>query len=183
VHAAIETPFDWNDQALADPRILVVGPKGSGKRQYLASLPYAQINWENRENIIGVVPAGAATGSSSPPHRPAAVIVSGACADPLSASSDGYFRKSMANFGNPAEFSPYAQIRVGLPPVLSIHATHDEYCSHDDMVRFVARYQESSNEATLVSVDGASHFFGFYHEPGKAQMRAAIAAAFERWGW
>lgn len=61
MNGAIETPFDWTDQALADPRILVVGPKGSGKRQYLASLPYAQINWESRENILGVVPAGPST--------------------------------------------------------------------------------------------------------------------------
>lgn len=59
--AGIETPFDWADQALAHPRILVIGPKGAGKRQYLASLPYAPVNWESRDNIIGVVPAGADT--------------------------------------------------------------------------------------------------------------------------
>jgi hypothetical protein len=61
MNGTVETPFDWTDQALADPKILVIGPKGSGKRQYLASLPYAQINWESRENTIGVVPAGAAS--------------------------------------------------------------------------------------------------------------------------
>ena len=29
----------------------------------------------------------------------------------------------------PGQFSPFAQIRMGLPPVLSIHATPDEFCS------------------------------------------------------
>jgi hypothetical protein len=60
-NAGIDTPFDWSDEALAHPAIVVIGAKGSGKRQYLASLPYAPINWEGRGDIIGVVPAGAGT--------------------------------------------------------------------------------------------------------------------------
>lgn len=123
----------------------------------------------------GVSPAGLA--------RPAAAIVSGACADPLSASSDGYFRKAMSKAGDPADFSPFAQLRSGLPPVLAVHGTRDEYCSHDDMARFVDRSRALGNEATLVSVDGASHFFGFYHQEGQRQQRAAIDAALARWGW
>jgi hypothetical protein len=61
VHAGLETPFDWIDQALSHPKIFVIGANGSGKRQYLASLPYARINWDIREDIVGVVPAGADT--------------------------------------------------------------------------------------------------------------------------
>jgi acetyl esterase len=116
-------------------------------------------------------------------ERPAAVIASGACADPLSASEDGYFRKSMAKHGDPAQFSPFAQLRAGLPPLLSVHATRDEFCDYADMVKFTERSRQLGNSVTLVSVQGASHFFGFYHEEGKAQMRAAIAGALTAWGW
>jgi acetyl esterase/lipase len=129
--------------------------------------------------------APAAEGSALSPRfpRPAAVIASGACADPLSRREDGYFRKSMAKLGDPAQFSPYAQLRMGLPPVLAVHATRDEFCAYEDMVRFIERSRELGNAATLVSVQDASHFFGFYHEVGKAQLRAAITSALEAWGW
>lgn len=60
-NAGLEKPFDWIDQVLSHPKVVVIGAKGSGKRQYLASLPYAEINWENRDNIIAVVPAGTDT--------------------------------------------------------------------------------------------------------------------------
>jgi len=129
----------------------------------------------------GAVPAGTATSSRA--HRPGAVIVSGACADPLSRSSDGYFRKTAGAVGDPADFSPYAQVRAGQPPVLAVHATADEFCSFEDMSKFAERYRASGNTITLVSVEGVSHFFGFYHEPGKRQQREAIVAALARWGW
>jgi len=131
----------------------------------------------------GAAPTSAGSGLSPRFDRPAAVIVSGACADPLSASEDGYFRKSMAKVGDPAQFSPFAQLRMGLPPVLSVHATQDEFCDHADMVKFTERSRQLGNSVTLVSVQGASHFFGFYHEAGKAQLRAAIAEALKAWGW
>jgi acetyl esterase/lipase len=129
----------------------------------------------------GAVPAE--RGGSPGVARPAAAIVSGACADPLSASSDGYFRKAMSKVGDPEDFSPLAQLRSGLPPVLAVHGTRDEYCSHADMARFVDRSRALGNDITLVSVDGASHFFGFYHPEGRRQQRAAIDAALVRWGW
>lgn len=114
---------------------------------------------------------------------PSAVIVSGACADPLSQYEDGYFRKTMSRIGNPADFSPYAQIAAGQPPVLSVHATADEYCAFSDMSKFAERYRSLGNEITLVSVEGASHFFGFYHEQGQRLQREAIVDALRRWRW
>jgi len=131
----------------------------------------------------GAAPTSAGSGLSPRFARPAAVIVSGACADPLSAREDGYFRKSMEKYGDPAQFSPLAQLRMGLPPVLAVHATGDEFCDHADMVKFTERSRQLGNSVTLVSVQGASHFFGFYHEAGKAQMRAAIGEALKAWGW
>jgi acetyl esterase len=129
--------------------------------------------------------APAAMGSGLAPRfpRPAAAIVSGACADPLSRNEDGYFRKTMGKLGDPADFSPYAQLRSGLPPLLAVHATADEFCSIEDMTKFVERSRSLGNQVTLVNVDGASHFFGFYHEAGRQQQRAAIAEALRRWGW
>jgi len=116
--------------------------------------------------------------------RPAAIIVSGACADPVGRDSDGYFRKIMvAKKRNPADYSPYAQVLAGQPPVLADHATADEFCSFEDMSKFTERYRALGNPITLVSVDGASHFFGFYHEQGQRQQREAIVAALATWGW
>lgn len=131
----------------------------------------------------GAAPTSAGSGLSPRFARPAAVIVSGACADPLSDREDGYFRKSMAKLGDPAQFSPFAQLRMGLPPVLAVHATQDEFCDHADMVKFAERSRQLGNSVTLVSVQGASHFFGFYHEAGKAQLRGAIAETLKAWGW
>ena len=122
---------------------------------------------------------GAANGA-----RPAAVIVSGACADPLSPGSDGYFRKIMAaQQRDPAEFSPYARVRAGSPPILAVHAVSDEFCGFGDMAKFVDRYRAAGNPITLVSVEGVSHFFGFYDEAGKRRQEEAIAAALDRWDW
>ncbi len=131
----------------------------------------------------GAAPArdGSALATGIP--RPAAAIVSGACADPLSKSEDGYFRKVMSRLGDPSDFSPYAQLRGGLPPVLAVHAVGDEFCSHADMTRFADRSRSLGNEVELVSVERASHFFGFYHPEGQRLQRAAIEAALSRWGW
>ncbi len=131
----------------------------------------------------GAAPAAMRSGLSPRFPRPAAVIVSGACADPLSSHEDGYFRKSAGKLGDPADFSPFAQLRMGLPPVLAVHATQDEFCSFADMLKFAERSRGLGNEVTLVSVDGAGHFFGFYHEPGREQQRVAIAGALRRWAW
>jgi acetyl esterase/lipase len=131
----------------------------------------------------GAAPTAMGSGLSPRFPRPAAAIVSGACADPLSEREDGYFRKTMGKFGDPADFSPFAQLRTALPPLLTIHATQDEFCSFDDMSRFVERSRSLGNDVTLVSVEGASHFFGFYHEAGQQRQRAAINEALRRWGW
>jgi acetyl esterase/lipase len=131
----------------------------------------------------GAGPSGATTESAGSFPRPTAVIVSGACADPLSQGSDGYFRKSMAPGRDPADLSPFAQVRSGSPPVLAIHGTADEFCSHEDMAKFADRYRAAGNPITLVSVDGASHFFGFFQEKGQRAQREAIVAALERWEW
>jgi acetyl esterase len=131
----------------------------------------------------GAAPSSADPAAARRFGRPAAVIVSGACANPLSRGSDGYFRKSIAAGRDPAELSPFAQVRAGAPPVLAVHAIADEYCPHEDMAVFAERYRDARNEITLVSVDGASHFFGFYHEAGQRLQREAIAAALERWDW
>jgi acetyl esterase/lipase len=131
----------------------------------------------------GAAPSALRSGLSPRFPRPAAAIVSGACADPLSRHEDGYFRKTAGQRGDPADFSPFAQLRSGLPPVLAVHATADEFCSFADMAKFAARSRELGNEVTLVSVEGASHFFGFYHEAGKQLQKTAIAQALSRWGW
>jgi acetyl esterase/lipase len=131
----------------------------------------------------GAAASSERSGASSGFARPAAVVVSGACADPLSRLEDGYFRKTAGAHGDPGDFSPYAQLRSGLPPVLAVHATNDEFCAFEDMLKFAERSRGLGNEVTLVSIDGASHFFGFYHEPGRQQQRAAIAEALRRWGW
>jgi acetyl esterase len=131
----------------------------------------------------GAAPSGADAKTARRSARPAAVIVSGACADPLSESSDGYFRKSVAEGRDPSDLSPYAQVRAGSPPVLAVHGTADEFCAHQDMSKFALRYRTAGNEITLVSVDGASHFFGFFHEKGQRLQREAIRAALERWDW
>lgn len=131
----------------------------------------------------GAAPSGEGSGLSPRFPRPAAAIVSGACADPLSENADGYFRKTAGKLGDPAALSPFAQLRSSLPPLLAVHATRDEYCPFADMEKFADRSRSLGNEVTLVSVDGASHFFGFYHEEGQRQQRAAIAEALKRWGW
>lgn len=131
----------------------------------------------------GAAPSAERSGLSPRFPRPAAAIVSGACADPLSGHEDGYFRKTAGKAGDPADFSPFAQLRAGLPPLLAVHATRDEYCSIADMEKFAERSRSLGNEVTLVKVEGASHFFGFYHEAGQRQQRAAIAEALHRWGW
>lgn len=131
----------------------------------------------------GAAPSAADPVSAARSPRPAAVIVSGACADPLSAGSDGYFRKSIGATRDPADLSPYARVRRGGSPILAVHGTADEFCPFADMARFAAKYREHGNSLTLVSVEGASHFFGFYHEEGKRQQATAIAEAIERWDW
>jgi acetyl esterase/lipase len=127
--------------------------------------------------------AHAAAGTPAAVERPAAVIVSGACADPLSSAEDGYFRKSLRPGTDPADLSPYAQIRAGLPPVLSVHAAQDQFCAYADMTRFAERYRAAGNELELKTVEGPDHFFGFYHRAGQELQRAAIVEALDRWRW
>jgi acetyl esterase len=131
----------------------------------------------------GAAPASADPATAARSARPAAVIVSGACADPLSAGSDGYFRKSVGATRDPADLSPIARIRRGGPPILAIHGTADEFCPHADMARFAGKYRESGGEIMLVSVEGAPHFFGFFHQEGQRLQAAAIAEALRRWEW
>lgn len=131
----------------------------------------------------GAAPSALRAETSSRVRRPTAAIVSGACADPLSKTEDGYFRKTAGRLGDPADFSPFAQLRPELPPVLAVHASADEYCALADMAKFSDRSRSLGNEVTLVTVEGASHFFGFYHPPGQQQQRAAIFEALKRWGW
>lgn len=114
---------------------------------------------------------------------PAAAIVTGACTDPAGPNEDGWFRKTVSRVGKPADFAPIDLVSAGQPPMLLVHATRDEYCSYDDAKRFVDRARTLGVDATLESVDGATHFFGFYHRPGQEQMRRAIADALARWGW
>jgi acetyl esterase/lipase len=169
--AAYQYVLDHAEELGVDPRRVGVAGFSSG-----ASLALLLVT-------RGAAPADEGSGLAPRFPRPAAAIVSGACADPLSKSEDGYFRKVMSRFGNPADFSPYAQLRAGLPPVLSVHAVHDEFCSHEDMKRFADRSRALGNEVVLVSVEGASHFFGFNHPEGRRLQRTAIEAALARWGW
>jgi acetyl esterase/lipase len=113
--------------------------------------------------------------------RPAAVVTMGACANP---DEDAWFRKTMARSNrSPGEFSPMEQVGARQPPLLAIHATADEYCGYADMKQFMERYLAAGNEAELVSVRDARHFFGFHHKVGQQQAREAIAASLKRWGW
>jgi acetyl esterase/lipase len=131
----------------------------------------------------GAAPTDTDAASAARSVRPAAVVVSGACADPLSAGSDGYFRKSAGAARDPADLSPMARVRRGGPPILAIHGTADEYCPFADMERFAGKYREFGNQITLVSVEGAPHFFGFFHEEGQRRQAAAIVEALDRWDW
>jgi acetyl esterase/lipase len=121
-----------------------------------------------------------------PPLRayPAAVIVTGACVAPASPREDGYFRKMIQRAGGQAsDYSPIDLVAAGQPPALLVHATRDEYCAFEDAQGFVERSRAAGNDVTLSAVEGATHFFGFYHRPGQEQMRTAIADALVRWGW
>jgi acetyl esterase/lipase len=127
-----------------------------------------------------------ATRPAPPPTRrtyPAAVIVTGTCVAPASPREDGYFRKMVRKVGDPSDFSPIDLVAAGQPPTLLLHGTNDEYCAYQDVEAFVARSRAAGNTVTLSSVAGATHFFGFYHRPGQAQMRDAIADALTAWGW
>jgi acetyl esterase/lipase len=122
-----------------------------------------------------------------PPRRrayPAAVIVTGACVAPASPREDGYFRKMIQRAGGqPSDYSPIDLVAAGQPPALLVHAIRDEYCAFDDVQAFVERSRAAGNDITLSAVEGATHFFGFYHRPGQEQMRDAIANALAKWGW
>lgn len=117
------------------------------------------------------------------PVRPAAVLTMGACANPISDKSDGWFGKMVTKAGRASDYSPAALVTPGLPRLLAVHATGDEYCEYSDLKSFVESYQSAGNDAELSTVEGASHFFGFYYKPGLAQAQAAIASALRRWGW
>lgn len=124
----------------------------------------------------------------APPPRlrayPAAVIVTGACVAPASPREDGYFRKMIRRSGGePSDYSPIDLVAAGQPPTLLVHATRDEYCAFEDAKTFVAGSRAVGNDVTLSAVEGATHFFGFYHRPGQEQMRSAIAEALFKWGW
>ena len=114
---------------------------------------------------------------------PAAVLVTGTCVAPASPREDGYFRKMVRQVGDPEDYSPIDLVAPGQPPTLLLHGTNDEYCAYQDVEAFVARSRAAGNAVTLSSVAGATHFFGFYHRPGQAQMRSAIAEALAAWGW
>lgn len=114
---------------------------------------------------------------------PAAVIVTGACVDPAGPREDGYFRKMVQRAGSPRDVSPVHLLAKGQPPTLIVQATKDEYCAYEDAQRFVNESRALGNEATLETIEGATHFFGFYFRPGQEQMRTAINAALFRWGW
>ena len=131
---------------------------------------------------------GTAVVRPAPPPRqrayPAAVIVTGACVAPAGPREDGYFRKMVQRAGGqPSDYSPIDLVAAGQPPTLFVHATRDEYCAFEDVQTFVARSRATGNDVTLSAVDGATHFFGFYHRPGQEQMRRAIAEALVKWGW
>ncbi len=53
--------FDWVQHVLRYPKVLVMGNTASGKTQYLASLPYAHVDWSDKDNIIAVMPSSAET--------------------------------------------------------------------------------------------------------------------------
>jgi acetyl esterase/lipase len=114
---------------------------------------------------------------------PAMAIVMGACADPLANEEDGWFRKSMAHRGDPALFTPMGNIREHLPPVLAIHGTADEYCSYTTLEKFAEQSRAKGNRVVVTGIDGASHFFGFYHRPGIAAARASIVEQLRNWQW
>jgi acetyl esterase len=114
---------------------------------------------------------------------PAAVIVTGACVAPAGPREDGYFRKMVRRVGDPADYSPIDLVASGQPPTLLVHATRDEYCSFEDAQAFTTRSRAVGNDVVLSVVDGATHFFGFYHKPGQEQMRGAIADALAKWRW
>jgi hypothetical protein len=132
----------------------------------------------------GAAPTSAGSGLSPRFARPAAVIVSGACADPLSAREDGYFRKSMEKYGDPAQFSPTCTAAHG-------SATGPGRARDRGRVLRPRRYGQVHGTFTPAwqfrdvgkRAGRESIFSGSTTKPGKAQMRAAIGEALKAWGW
>jgi len=120
---------------------------------------------------------------SRPARYPSAVIVMGGCANPIGPEEDGWFRRRVAEHGNPADYSPIDRVGSRQPPLLAVHARRDEYCSHTQMEAFVARYRAAGSDAALVSVADVGHFFPFYSPPGVQQTQEAVAATLVNWGW
>lgn len=119
----------------------------------------------------------------TPARYPGAVIVMGGCANPIGPEEDGWFRRRVAEQDNPADYSPIDRVGSGQPPLLAVHASRDEYCSHAQMQAFVARYRAAGSDAALVSVADVGHFFPFYFPPGVKQTQQAVADAMVKWGW
>ena len=57
---AARAPFDWMQRALERPKVLVLGSAGSGKTQYLASLPHAGVDARDG-STIAVAPSARGT--------------------------------------------------------------------------------------------------------------------------
>jgi acetyl esterase/lipase len=135
--------------------------------------------------LLGTRGVGAERPAPPPARReyPAAVIVTGTCVAPAGPREDGYFRKMVRQVGTPEDYSPMDLVAGGQPPTLLLHGTRDEYCAFEDVEAFATRSRAAGNATTLSAVAGATHFFGFYHRPGQAQMRSAIAEALAAWGW
>lgn len=119
----------------------------------------------------------------APARHPAAVIAMGGCANPIGPDEDGWFRRRVAERGPPADYSPIDRVASAQPPLLAVHASRDEYCSYAQMQAFVDRYRNAGNDAALVTVADAGHFFPFYFAPGVRQTREAVAEALAAWGW
>lgn len=115
-------------------------------------------------------------------HRrhPAGVVVTGACPNP---SEDAYTRKMIARYGTAVQPSPMDHLTTGLPPMLIVQASNDEYCAYADAERFVTGLKAAGNRVDFVTVPGGGHFFGFYFPPGQRLLRDGISRNLQDWGW
>lgn len=130
---------------------------------------------------VDMTTGAVATSPTVPSRRlPTGVMVTGACPNP---AEDAYTRKMLARHGSAIQPSPMSHVSTGLPPMLIVQASDDNYCAFADADRFARMLRAAGNRADFVEVPGGGHFFGFYYPPGQRLLRDGITRALQEWGW
>jgi acetyl esterase/lipase len=103
---------------------------------------------------------------------PDAAVGIAACVAPL--EGDGWFRKSIARTDDPERFSPIHQVRSGVPPLLLIHGTADEYCEYAPVPPFATDMAAEGNDVEVKTLKEQPHFFLFRSPSSRAQALEAF---------